>query len=329
MTLERYQELEFVGRLNLPRMKRVGGGNLNFACVFCESPQGRKRRGYILINRSDNIIFYCHNCNRSMNLKSFLKETNLYLYEEYTKLEKEQYIKKLKDGKIRQKREKQDRDFKKSEVNYEKFPTEYFKPIAQNVQGIRYLRKRKIPNKRFKEIFFCLPKENIPNELKVFQGMVIFPFIARDKGIYGWQGRSIKEKFFSTYVSEESPKVYNLFNVDDSKRVYVFESIIDSLFVDNSIAILGSDIDKSLIEHFKDLVFVFDNDRAGVLKSIKYLELGYPVMYWPESLKSKDVNEMVLNKDFGDIPMVDVINNNLISGIYGITKMKLRGVKKK
>lgn len=328
--LERYQELEFVNRLSLKRMKQCQAG-IVFSCCFCGegNSQGRKRRAYILINK-DNVMFYCHNCNRALNLKSFLKETNLMLYEEYINLEKEQYIKKLKDGRVRQKREKgKDWNSEHPKVSYEKFPEEYFKPLIENAKALRYIRNRAIPTEKWEEIFYCRTQKSIPDEIEVFQGMVIFPFIAKDKGVYGWQGRSIESKFFSIFVNGNSPKVYNLYNVDNSKRIYAFESIFDSLFVDNSIAILGSDIDQNLIADFKDLVFVFDNDHPGVVKSLKYLELGYQVMYWPESVKSKDVNEMIINKDFSDIPIIDVINDNLISGIHGITKMKLRGVKKK
>jgi hypothetical protein len=39
---------------------------------------------------------------------------------------------------------------------------------------------------------------------------------------------------------------------------------------------------------------------------------GYKVCVWPETIREKDINDMVLNK----IPsIVDVINNNTIQGL--------------
>ena len=79
--LDKFDELEFVNQLFLPRSKKVPSG-LNFECPFCKEgkSQGRKRRGYLLLtDPQKGNRFYCHNCHIDLSFKNFLKSQLLNL----------------------------------------------------------------------------------------------------------------------------------------------------------------------------------------------------------------------------------------------------------
>ena len=72
------------------------------------------------------------------------------------------------------------------------------------------------------------------------------------------------------------------------------EGPIDSLFLDNCIAVAGADFTKLPKEN---TTVIFDNERRNleVLKQIeKTIYEGYEVVLWPDDLKEKDINDMIL-----------------------------------
>jgi hypothetical protein len=87
--------------------------------------------------------------------------------------------------------------------------------------------------------------------------------------------------------------------MDTSKPVYVLEGPIDSLFIPNSIAMAGSDMNKKcILDKATEFVMVMDNENRNkeiVHKMQVFIDEGFPVCIWDENIKQKDVNDMVLN----------------------------------
>jgi len=75
---------------------------------------------------------------------------------------------------------------------------------------------------------------------------------------------------------------FNIFNVDFTRDVNMFEGYIDSLSVPNSIGQIGINTDIGFLtnENGISLRFVYDNDKAGFNKSQKMLKSGYRVFLW-------------------------------------------------
>lgn len=150
---------------------------------------------------------------------------------------------------------------------------------------------------------------------------IVIPLYCGDKW-YGFYSRSMKEHRFQTFIIDEGFKLWNFYNIDKSKTVYVFEGIFDALSVYNSgltnvVACLGATPPLSLLEGL-DVVFCFDNDRTGHLNSIKYLKRGFKVLCYPENTKEKDMNEILKT----GVNVKDLILNNQVSGILGEIKIK-------
>ena len=95
-------------------------------------------------------------------------------------------------------------------------------------------------------------------------------------------------------LDETKPKIFGLENIDVSKKVYVVEGPLDSCFVDNCLAMAGSDGQMP----YDDVVMVYDNEPRSIeiVKKIeKAISRHYSIVIWPEGIQSKDINDMIMS----------------------------------
>jgi len=200
-----------------------------------------------------------------------------------------------------------------------------------------YLNNRKIPEKFLKKLYYCENFKQWTNEQKyTFESIdqdeprIIIPLINHGE-IFGFQGRSLKKnskiKYITIILNEHHPKVYGLDSVDWDKTVYITEGPIDSMFIDNAIAMVGADIDKMfLLHHFDvDFVMVYDNEKRNkqiVERMEKAINLKLPIVIWPSNLHEKDINDMVL----AGLDVNAMLKSNTYSGLEA--KAKLIGWKR-
>jgi adenylate kinase family enzyme len=90
--------------------------------------------------------------------------------------------------------------------------------------------------------------------------------------------------------------------VDFDDVVYIVEGPLDSLFLDNCIASGDANLSiiaKELIDVDKeDKVLIFDNEprNAEVCKLMhNAIREGHHLVIWPQSIKEKDINEMIVS----------------------------------
>lgn len=307
---------------------------INFRCPFCGDSQKNKfkARGY-LIERKQHLHYKCHNCDIYYSFAQFLKHINKPLYDDYIKelfLDKNNQLNVvLKQPKIEQVRI---------------FPKDIFssvKKISQlnsNHPAKQYVLSRKIPNiyhrlLRYTPKFYSFVNSIIPDKFDLKkvkeQPRLLIPLIATDNTVIGFQGRSFDKndncKYITIVINKDYPKVFGLNYVDMSKTFYAVEGPIDSMFVENSIAFLGSDykvINK--IEKFnkEKCVIIFDNQprNSDVVKKINNaIDDGFNVVIWPASMKQKDINEFVIDNDIDYIK--HIIDNNIFNGLAAKTKL--------
>ena len=136
--------------------------------------------------------------------------------------------------------------------------------------------------------------------------------------MFAFQGRAFgneQPKYITIVLDSQKEKIYGLNRIDWKKTVYVVEGPIDSLFLDNCIATAQSDL---RLKNRKDnIVLVPDNEPRNeqIVKQIeKFIDNNYSVVLWPESVKEKDINEMILSgKTKSDIK--NLIEQNTFNGI--------------
>lgn len=330
--LDKHEELELFYELGIEYQRKNKG--YNFRCPICgDSKKNKhKKRGWVLDTPEYPFLIYkCFNgeCYWGGTFKNFLYNFYPELYKKYKNKLKQKLYDKVKNENIISKKnnttllnQNETKENNKFKLKLFKLNSELFKPITEYKEPLEYLKKRKIPEEYFEKIFFCIDKNSIYND------MIIFPFEYKKGLYYGFQGRSYKYKSFLTYSKNDNFKVYNYFNVDLTQPVYIFESIIDSLFVKNSIAMLGVDISKEILNTIQTPIFVLDNDDAGYNKIEKYLKLGYKCVIFPDNIKCKDVNDMIVKENFTKEDIYNIIQYNIYQGNEGLIKLKLKRLRK-
>ena len=287
---------KYVGLISsrLQKFKRVKADLYNFRCPICgdSSRNKNKARGYIYAVKV-NTNFKCHNCGASMSFNNFLKKLDTTLHGQYA-------MEKFKEG-FTGKNFVVDEpkfDFKKPT-----FKTDIVLPLCSEVEcGKSYLEQRRIDPKKF---YFAEKFKEFVNSYKQTFGptvleepRIVIP-LYRNKNLIGFQGRSLKKnsiKYITIMLDEDEPKIYGLDDIDTELPVFVVEGPFDSTFLNNSVALCGSDGDVRCLEG-SNLIFVYDNEprnREIVRRIEGCIGRKEKVVIWPSNIKEKDINDMVL-----------------------------------
>ena len=110
-----------------------------------------------------------------------------------------------------------------------------------------------------------------------------------------WVGSSFRDdelRYITIMIDEDMPKVFGLDDVDFTKKYYVAEGPIDSLFLSNAVAMAGADGNAKGLENTENAVFIFDNEPRNkeiVARMEKCLDRGYKVCIWPKNVLQKNV----------------------------------------
>ena len=280
----------------LQKFKRVKANLYNFRCPICGDSQKHKNkaRGYFYQIKT-NTNFKCHNCGASLSFNNFLKQVDSTLHKQYT-------MEKFKEGFT-------GRNFVVDEPQLE-FTKPIFKkkidlpraseiPVAKN-----YLEKRNLDASQF--YFATKFKEWTNTQKHTFntigrdESRIIIPMYDTDKNLIGFQGRSLgpnSVKYITVMLQDEAPKLFGLDKIDDTKPIYITEGPFDSTFLENSVAMCGSDLD---IRSFgwSSYIWVFDNEprnREIIERINKTIDRGDQIVIWPSNILEKDINDMILS----------------------------------
>jgi predicted RNA-binding Zn-ribbon protein involved in translation (DUF1610 family) len=307
----------------LQKFKRVKADLYNFRCPICGDSQKNKNktRGYIYPVKN-NTNFKCHNCGASLSFNNFLKEIDPILHKQYT-------LEKFKEGHT-------GKNFVVEEPKFD-FVKPVFKkkldlPKASEIPIAKeYLEKRKLNPEKF--YFAHKFKEWTNTQKQTFDSIIkdesriIIPLYGIDSNLIGFQGRALgpsQNKYITVMVNDDAPKIYGLDQIDSSKSIYIVEGPFDSTFIQNAVAMCGSDVD---IRSFGwcDYIYVFDNEprnREIVNRISKTIDRGEKVVIWSSSIEQKDINDMVL----AGLNVMDVLESSTYSGLEA--KIKFNNWKK-
>ena len=269
------------------------------SCPVCgDSKTNKFKARFYFISDDKGYRIHCHNCGISMVFRSFLKMSDNELFEQYNR---ELILEKYGSG------EKQTFNFTRPKFTALGSPLNRLKRISQlpvNHPAKLYVESRLIPHNKHYKLYFA-PKFNewtnsmIPDKLNAAkdESRLVIPFLSETKEMFGYQGRALSDsklRYITVILDESKPKLYGLDTVDFNKIFYVVEGPIDSLFLDNAVAMAGSDAG---VEFNSNAVFVYDNEPRNkeiVRKIEKVIEKNFPVVIWPDSIKYKDINDMAL-----------------------------------
>ena len=279
----------------LQKFKKVKPHLYNFRCPICGDSQKNKNkaRGY-LYRIKNNTNYKCHNCGINMSFNNFLKDIDPQTHKEYT-LEK---FKEGHTGKNFTTDSPEDvfKNLKSSKPTF-KEKVKIDLPSAFTVDRSRlYLESRAIFNGDF---YYCEDfNEFTGNKSNYKDPRIVIPLI-KDGVLIGYQGRALDKnpvKYLTTMLEDNQPKIYGYDKLNKELPVYVVEGPFDSTFLNNSVALCGSDGDVSCLEG-SSIIFVYDNEPRNkeiVARISRVIERGGRVVIWPGNIKEKDLNDMIL-----------------------------------
>ncbi len=325
-----YLDLKYINLISpqLQKFARKKETLYNFRCPYCGDSKKRqdKARGYLFKMKND-YVFKCHNCGVGRTFTNFLKDNCVSLYDQYL-------LERYREGLTGKGTQTKNPDFKfkapefnkkePKEINLEKISELNITHPARE-----YLEKRKI---EYLDYFYYCPKfkEWTNSQIVVFPNLkqdsprIIIPLRDEQGKVFGYQGRSLapkaKLRYITILLDESKPKVFGLDRVNFDKNVYVVEGPFDSMFIENSIAMCGSDVVLDRV-HYPNRTFIYDNEPRNkqiVSKYEKAISNGEKVVIWPTNIVEKDINDMVL----AGLDVQTVVECNTYQGLEALVKLK-------
>ncbi len=292
----------------LPLFKKKDDYLYNCRCIICgdSSKNKRKARGYFFKFKSE-LRYKCHNCDASLSFGNFLKNLDPALHSQYT------FEKYTEGNTVRLTPTVPELIFE--EPVFKSFNEKLLDSILirldtlpEDNEAVRFCIDRNIPKNKYDKIYFIDSIKNIVQLNDVYKEFIrteeprlVLPFFDDNGQLSGVTCRALRGetlRYITIKIKDNTPLLFGIKDINKKEPVYVVEGPIDSLFLDNSIAVTGTSFSKinSLGISFDKLVIVVDNQPRNreVCKVIeKNIDQGYNVVIWPQMIGEKDINEMV------------------------------------
>ena len=304
----------------LQKYKKLKPGVWTFRCPYCgDSKKHRnKTRGYIFSVKGDH-VFKCHNCGVTRSFSNFLKDNAPHVYDQYV-------MERYKEGTIGGNVSKPDLSqfvskpkFKKRTVDLEPLSCLNNFHLAK-----KYILDRGIPENKLDRLYYCpkfkewsnTQKQTFPDTTND-EARIIIPLNDTDGNLIGFQGRSLspnaKMRYITVMLDENAPKLYGLDHINKNETIYIVEGPLDSFFLENSVAMCGSDVDIRSF-NWSDYIWVYDNEpRSKQItdKLSKSIDSGDKVVIWPSHIEEKDLNDMANS----GVNVKSVVQSNVYQGL--------------
>lgn len=321
------------------RLRKIVSHNplkINFRCHVCgdSAKDPYETRGWFYEYKG-SVRYGCFNCNYNLPFASYLKEHHPDKYREYL-------MERRKDNGI---------PAKKEDANLEQF-TKVIPVIKHTVVddfGIRldllpdghpaksYMVNRMIPVDKLKLFWFTMDWKGLANAVVPGtysktdpEPRIVIPIFNPDGSISAMQGRALRATEKLRYVTikscEEANKIYGLERVNGDLPVFYLEGPIDSVFIDNALAIVGGTMSLQEAPFPKTRAFVLDNEPRSIdtcARIKKLIDAGERVVLWDKApWESKDVNDMILKEQATKEEINRYLLENIVSGLSAQMRFK-------
>ena len=164
---------------------------------------------------------------------------------------------------------------------------------------------------------------------------LVIPFFNNSGDVVAAQGRLLNLKSeldarnTARYITVKADKSidrlwYGMWRANPKRRVYVVEGPLDSLFIPNTIAMVGAGAIEKIHPRFdsSEIIYALDNEPRNK-QIINYMERLIEkkcnLCIWPENVHQKDINDMIYTRSYKEIK--SMIDQNVYSGLEA--KLKL------
>ena len=301
----------------------------NFSCPYCGDSQKNRKKARGFIYRTKNDLFYkCHNCSHCTNLSKLIEYVDPSTHKEYVM---ERYKEGSNGTPYKGAYKTPEPEFNFKTPVFKTFDgLRKFSEMDENHPSVKFLLDRNLPREAWNDIYFC-PKffeftnRYVPNKFPSLGGdhpRMVIPFRTKEGNIFAYQGRAFgnePQKYITIVLDKEHPNIFGYDRVDTSRSFYVVEGPIDSLFIENCVAVAQSDL---RLPQYKDTaVLIPDNEPRNrqVCKQIEQcIRDDYSVVIWPQDVKEKDINDMILG-GYTTVEIKELIHSNTHKGLQAQT----------
>ena len=317
--MQSYIDVKYVNIISplLQQFKKKGDFLWNFRCPYCGDSQKSRTKARGFVYRKKNDLFYkCHNCGVGTTLGKLIEHLDSKSYKDYI-------MERYKSG---VKTVNKEPEFKFDE------PVFRSKDVCSTLNSLEELQddhparkiidRRNLPISSYKDLFLCpefykFTNKLIPNKFPSLDGdhpRLLIPFRDEEGEVFAYQGRAFgnEQPKYLTIKLQERDKIFGLDKIDKREEVLVVEGPLDSLFLDNCIAVAGADVPNLDC----DFTVVFDNEPRNkeLLKQVeKAINRGHKICLWPEGMEYKDINDMILG-GYTKEEIQDLIKHNTYQG---------------
>jgi hypothetical protein len=319
-------------------------GDVYFArCPVCgdSATHHHKKRMYLL-KKNDLWMVFCHNCAYSASLLKFIKDFYPLNYDRVISdslgdffFKKDSKQDKLNDlvSSLSLKVEKR---IKKERNPVKKFldnhciklgaPTKNIKHRETMVNEIFQLKKRLLPDEFIDSLYFCLGGKEDKYKFRV-----LIPFYDKQNEPYYFQAKATqKYQLSNKYINwdeEDKKPLYNEHHVNKNSTVYVTEGLLDSLFIKNSVASMGTSLSRTRIKeikkYFPKRAWIMDNDKSGFKIINRLFEMGEDCFIMPKKYAQvKDLNDLAILLKKRDL--TQIIEENTYNSLEGLVELSRR-----
>ena len=319
---------QFLGT-RLRNFKQTNDYLWNYSCPVCgdSSTKKLKARGYIYRKKAD-LFVKCHNCGYGSNLGNLIKRVDPSLYDEYV-------LERYTGGANKHQAHKDVAAIIPETPKIQLLEDSVLETIKRidlldvSHPAVKYVLSRKIPRNVWHLLYFAPKFKKFVNSITPkFQEPIVgdhprmvIPYFTPAGKCFALAARAYGDeepKYYTIKVDETLEKIYGMDRLDFSRRIYITEGPIDSLFIPNSIAVSGASFDTPTIRQLlTNATIVMDNEprNKDIVKQLaKYIELGYNVVMYPDTVQEKDINDMIKNGKTPD-EILNLINTNTFSGM--------------
>lgn len=152
------------------------------------------------------------------------------------------------------------------------------------------------------------------------------------KDVFGMTSSNIIEKLFcrkelgEKYIDEEDgienvvaniekiSGIFNIMNINMNQTITIVEGPIDSLAIDNCVALQGAKKMNDYFDSAENIRYLFDKDKAGKEETIKKLRKHKKVFLWELYIKKANINSKV--KDVNDLQRSGKLDYNLFDECF-------------
>ena len=302
----------------LLQFKKKGDFLWNFRCPYCGDSQKSRTKARGFVYRKKNDLFYkCHNCGVGTTLGKLIEYVDSKIHKDYIM---ERYRCGVKTN-------NPEPEFKFDVPIFRK------KGVLKSLKSIsdlsrehparKIVEERLIPSEFLSDLYLCesfykFTNTLVPNKFPSLDGdhpRLLIPFRNEKGEVFAYQGRSFgkeQPKYITIRLDDDTTKIFGLDRIDDSRQVYAVEGPLDSLFLDNCIAVGGADLAK--LEN--DTVIIFDNEPRNreICKQMdSCIGFDKKIVIWPDSMKHKDINDMIM-AGYAKEQIQEIIDDNIFSG---------------